>query len=59
MENQLGSSANGGNGGGGLHIEIWGSLIGVIVLVCCVVTFYKYWCGQRASNTEVIQIIRK
>ena len=48
-----------GGSGGGVHPAIWGSIIGVVIMVCCVVTFYKYWCGRRAEPTEIIQIIRK
>ena len=51
------SSASGG--GGGVHPAVWGTIIGVVIMLCCAITFYKYWCGNRGSGTEIIQIIRK
>jgi len=49
----------GSSSGGGVHPAVWGSLIGLGVMICCAITFYKYWCGNRGSGTEIIQIIRK
>lgn len=56
---QMGVGSSSAGGGGGVHPALWGSLIGIGVMICCAITFYKYWCGNRGSGTEIIQIIRK
>jgi len=43
-------------GGGVDHGALWGSVAGVVIMICCVVTFYKYWCSGRRSSERIVII---
>jgi hypothetical protein len=36
---------------------VWGSVLGAVCVLVCIITFFKYWCGARRAASERQRIV--